>query len=174
MNAFLCTCMFWWLCEYVLSSAAQDGWNDPPAVRAGQRKKKVFICKMLILINGKQYNESRHLCVCCTAARELHSTCSDHRTGDGLPYGGSCAAGPSSGAARSPSGAQHTGQRSSCSVHQMCLCGLSAWFARVCSSLYSSFPPSEWSRRKYLPNTWSSRPPSAAWCSAVSWPPQTR
>lgn len=80
MNAFLFTCMFWWLCEYILSSAAQDGWNDPPAVRAGQRKKKVFICMMLILINGKQYNESRHLCVLYSCQRTtLHLLRSPHR-----------------------------------------------------------------------------------------------
>ncbi|XP_016304202.1 protein transport protein Sec31A-like isoform X1 [Sinocyclocheilus anshuiensis] len=40
------------------------------------------------------------------AARELHSPCSDHSTGDGFPGGGSCSSGSDPGAARSPSGAQ--------------------------------------------------------------------
>lgn len=71
------------------------------------------------------------VCVCYTASRELHPSCPHHDTRHGFSCWSSCSSGEISGAARSSSGAQHTGDTTLRSVmwshprvspYMMCIC----------------------------------------------------
>uniref|UniRef100_A0AAQ5XJN2 Protein transport protein Sec31A n=1 Tax=Amphiprion ocellaris TaxID=80972 RepID=A0AAQ5XJN2_AMPOC len=106
---YLCKIVLHEKCCYFLSNfcfsynlGPQEGWNDPPAVRGGPRKKKVRLCILL----------PKHFKPCNFVSHTHHSPC------DGIPSGGSSVSRSHPSSSRSPSGAQRTGW---CPIRSCCL-----------------------------------------------------